>query len=83
MNIEKFLDKYGRDTTTHFYLSDIIKEQNLKYNIIMIDEMVKYLHKDNNYYLIIYLQTSNKKDLIGFYVVKNIIFILINMVLFQ
>ena len=53
------------DTTTHFYLRDIIKEQNLKCDIIMRDELLyckarqsPYLDKDN---LIINLQTSNEK----------------------
>ena len=35
MDIEKFLKKYGRDTTTNFYLRDILKEEKLKCSIIM------------------------------------------------
>jgi len=63
--LKDFLDKYGRDTTTNFYLRDILKDLNLKRSIIMrnkIDECKtrQSPYKDKNN-LIINLQTSNEK----------------------
>ena len=55
--LKNFLDKYGRDTTTNFYLRDIAKDLGIKCSIIMRDELKHY--KDKNC-LIINLQTSNE-----------------------
>jgi len=46
INKSEVLDKYGWGLTTHFYLIDIIKDLNLKYDIIMRDELPDYLDKN-------------------------------------
>jgi hypothetical protein len=57
-SITNFLDKYGRDTTTNFYLREITKDLGIKVSIIMRDEIQNYKNKDN---LIINLQTTNEQ----------------------
>ena len=52
-----FLNKYGRNSTTNFYLRNILRDLNIKCSIIMRDELKHY--KDKNC-LIINLQTSNE-----------------------
>ena len=37
--LKNFLDKYGQNTTTNFYLRDIAKDLGIKVSIIMSDEL--------------------------------------------
>ena len=57
MNTKIFLNKYGRDTTSNFYLKDILKTEEIKASIIIRDEIKNYKNKNN---LLINLQTTNK-----------------------
>ena len=54
MNFKSFLQNYGSDTTSNFYLRDICIDLNIKCKIIMRDEIKNYLNVDN---IILNLQT--------------------------
>ena len=55
MELDRFLNKYGMNTTTNFDLKDILKDLKIKCKVIMRDEVLEYSNADN---IIFNLQTT-------------------------